>query len=152
VAAEAGTPKATAMSELDRARVLGPAVTSVGAAAIGLAAFLPWLENGHVTRNSFEMIRAAELLDVITGVAAVALKSWYFVPLLVAVVWLTAALERSRLTVAFGVGLVVATIVVSGVVLRSGVPTGVGPELALFGAGTIVVGVVLTLRPPGSPS
>src|SRR6478736_1716909 len=140
------------MSEVERARVLGPAVTSVGAAAIGLAAFLPWLENGHATRNSFEMIRAADLLDVINGAAGVALKAWYFVPLLVGIVWLTAALDRARLTAVFGVVLVLATIVVSGVVLRSGVPTGIAPKLALFGAGTTVVGVVLTLRPSGRPS
>jgi hypothetical protein len=37
-------------------------------------------------------------------------------------------------------------------VLRSGVPTGVGPKLALFGAGIMVVGVVLTLRRAGRPS
>ncbi len=140
------------MSGDDRADVLGVVVTSVGAAVIGLAAFLPWLQTGHATRNSFQMIRTAELLDVITGAASVALKTWYLVPLLVAVVWLTAALERTRLTAAVGVVLTVATIVVSAVVLRSGVQTGLGPQLALLGAATTVVGVVLTLRPPGRPS
>ncbi len=152
VEAEAGTSMATAAGVNARAQLVGPVVTAAGAAVVGLAAFLPWLRNGHVTRNSFQMMRTAELLDVVTGVATVALRAWYLVPLLVGVVWFAAALDRHRITAVVGLVLAAATGAVSFVVLRSGVPTGVGPRLALLGAAVVVIGVVLTLRPSGRPS
>jgi len=132
----------------ERARLVGPITTSAGAAIIGLAAFLPWLQNGHASRSSFEMIRTAALLDVITGPATVVVESWYLVPLMVAVVWLAAALDRPRVTAAAGAVLATASAAVSAVVLRSDVRTGAGPQLALIGSAVVAVVVLIAPRPP----
>ena len=147
VEAEAGTPTAARFAVSARASWVGPAVTATGAFAIGVVAFLPWLRTGHATRNSFQMMRTAELLDVVTGPTSVALRAWYLVPVLVALVWLAAALERPRIMAALAVALVLATGAAAVVVLRSGVPTGSAPRLALLAAATTLVGAVLTVRP-----
>lgn len=150
--AEAGAPIAPPGVVNERARISGAVLTAISAAVIGLAAYLPWLRTGHVTRNSFQMMRTAELLDVVTGVAAVALRAWYLVPVLVALVWLAAALDRPRLMATLALVLAGATAAVASVVLRSGLATGLGPRLALLGATGAVIGAVLTVRPSRSPS
>ena len=150
--AEAGAPIAPPPVVNERARISGAVITAISAAVIGLAAYLPWLRTGHVTRNSFQMMRTAELLDVVTGVAAVALRAWYLVPVLVALVWLAAALDRPRLMATLALVLAGATAAVASVVLRSGLATGLGPRLALLGATGAVIGAVLTVRPSRSPS
>ena len=62
------------------------------------ATFGPWLQSGSSRRTSYEVIRAAEDLDVLHGwVQPAAAAAWYFVPLLAALVVLAAVLERTVL-------------------------------------------------------
>ena len=152
MAAEAGTPSEAVDGVNERAHLAGPLVTVASAAVIGLAAFLPWLHTGHATRTSFQMMRAAELLDVVTGVGTFALRLWYFVPVLVALVWLAAALDRLRLMAVTAIVLAGAAASVAIVVLRSGLATGAGPQLALIGAVGSLVGAIITVRPFRRPS
>jgi len=60
--------------------------------------FGPWLQSGSSRRTSYEVVRAAEDLDVLHGwVQPAAAAAWYFVPLLAALVVLAAVLERTVL-------------------------------------------------------
>jgi hypothetical protein len=152
VEAEAGTPKADESAGPWRAPWLGPAITAGSAAVVGLASFLPWLQTGHITRNSFQMMRTAELLDVVTGIAVAALRAWYLVPALIALVWLTAALEWPRAMAALAFALVVAAGAAAVVVLRSGVPTGPGPRLALVASTGTLAGSAITVRSTRRPT
>jgi hypothetical protein len=125
---------------------VGPACTAAGAALVLVAAFLPWIHTGARTRDSFHLMRTAELLDVVTGAATFALRAWYLVPALVALVWLAAALDRRRLMAALAAVLVVVTAAAAIVVLRSGVPVARGPDLALLASAVTAAGLVLTIR------
>jgi hypothetical protein len=59
------------------------------------ATFAPWLRSGDAHRSSYEVIRAAEDLDLLDGwLQPVAAAAWYFVPLLGALVLLAAVLGR----------------------------------------------------------
>jgi len=121
-------------------------VTVVGALMVVAVAFMPWIQTGHRSRNSFETIRTADLLDLVNGAGRVALRSWYLVPLLAAAVGLAAALDRPRVVVVLGAVLAVAALSASLVVLRSGVHVGPGPYLGAVSGTVTGVGVVLTAR------
>lgn len=126
--------------------VVGWAAVAIGVVGITVGAFLPWLQTGAATRNSFAVVRAARRLGVIDNdVASGVLGAWYFVPLLAALVVLLVALRRPRAAgaLAMVVGAVVAVIAV--VVLRSPTAVEVGPSVALvaglsaLSGGTMVV-------------
>lgn len=73
-------------------------VAAVLAVAIETAcAFLPWVRTGRRDRTSFELISAARELDVLRSpLERVAATAWYLMPLLAALVALTAALAARR--------------------------------------------------------
>ncbi len=59
-------------------------VAMVGATLVVVASFLPWAGSGSSTRNSYELVRAAERLDIVTGWPATVMPGWYLVPVVVA--------------------------------------------------------------------
>lgn len=125
---------------------LGPVLLVMGAGLIVLASFLTWLVSGSVGRSSYSVVRAAELLGVVHGPAATALKLWYLVPMLGAMVLLAALSGTRRLGLVAGAALVVLTIPTSTVVIASPLPTGAGPWVAAVGSAVVLIGTFLTGR------
>jgi hypothetical protein len=65
------------------------------AIACVLATFGPWLRSGSSHRSSYDVIRAAEDLDVLHGwVQPTAAAGWYFVPLVAVLVLLATVADR----------------------------------------------------------
>ena len=112
-----------------------------------VASFLTWLVSGSVRRSSYSVVRAAELLDVVHGLAAVALKVWYLVPILGAMVLLAtlSGVDGPGWSRARALALVALAVAVSVVVIASPLRTGSGPWLALAGSAVVVIGSILTL-------
>ena len=147
VAAGESAERDRAEPERGRARVtaLGPVLVLVGSALVVVASFLTWLVSGSVRRSSYSVVRAAELLGVVHGFAAVVLKVWYLVPILGAMVLLATLSGARRLELGAGAALVVLAVAVSAVVIASPLRTGSGPWLALAGSAVVVIGSILTL-------
>jgi hypothetical protein len=132
-------------------------VTTIGIAGVAVATFLPWVRSGEVERNSYEVARSAERLDLVDGFLQRALVvSWYLVPLACALVLL--ALARDAQRVAASVGLAVALLVsmVATLLAASTLDTAAGPIAALVAAVASVAGSVIVLvethqRPAGTP-
>jgi hypothetical protein len=125
---------------------LAPVLLVVGAALIVLASFLTWLVSGSVDRSSYSVVRAAELLGVVHGPAATALKLWYLVPMVGAMVLLAAVSGARRVALGAGLVMVVLTIPTSMVVIASPLPTGRGPWVAVAGSAVVLIGSILTAR------
>jgi hypothetical protein len=77
--------------------------TAGAAVGVLVAAFLPWVVTGRAQRNSFDLLRAADRLDLLHGtVQRVAAVGWYLMPLAVGLIWLAAATGRRALVVVGG--------------------------------------------------
>jgi hypothetical protein len=73
-------------------------VLCASAAVCAIVTFGPWLRSGSSRRSSYEVLRAAEDLDVLHGwVQPAAATLWYFVPLLAALVVLASVTDRPLL-------------------------------------------------------
>ena len=91
-----------------------------GAAEVG-GAFLPWVRTGERERNSFELIGVARRLRVLQSAwEQPASAAWYFVPLVIALALVAAAVGRRAVA---------------------------GGLLALAGAAGIAVGVAVAAAP-----
>jgi hypothetical protein len=122
------------------------------AAATVAASFGPWLRTGGATRSSYEVVQAAERLEVLASGPQVAISAaWAFLPLLAVLSLLALALGRARL--AAGVALVVGLLAVSlaFAVMNApgsaewGASAGLGAGLAL------IVATATTARTARSP-
>ncbi len=117
-----------------------------GTVAVAVASFLPWASSGRASRDSYQLVRAAERLDIVTGSAATLVEGWYLVALAAVAVCLGAIFDRPlfvgilAVTVAAAaVGLVVAvrasplTLEVgSGVAVASAVVAAAGAPVAVW--------------------
>ena len=85
--------------------VLLATVTAIAVAVM----FAPWLRTGSATRNSFQVVQAADHLDVLpAGPQAVISVVWAFLPLLAVLAVL--ALTVDRVPVAVGLMVVVGVV------------------------------------------
>ena len=120
------------------------AVTVAGALAVVTAGFLPWSRSGEAQRNSFELARSAERLDVLTGAAHQAAVAWYLVPALVALLWITATLRWDRAAAGLGAVVGALALAAAALVLRS--PLKVEPAVPIAGgAGAVALAGALAL-------
>jgi uncharacterized membrane protein len=86
-----------------------------------LAAFVPWVVTGRARRNSFDLLRAADRLDLLHGtVQRWAAVGWYLMPLAVGVIWLAAATSR-RIVVVVGGAIVGALAIALGVTVEASI-------------------------------
>jgi hypothetical protein len=119
----------------------GTVVTVAGALGVAVAAFLPWGGSGDATRSSFELVQAAERLDLLRGgnrqFAAVL---WYLLPALVALVWLAATFERPFATAALGAAVGVLAVGGALVVVASPLKVEPGVPIAVLAGGTAMGG------------
>jgi hypothetical protein len=145
-----GSTRVTGSSGHGRVAQAAPVVVVGGVGLIVLGSFLTWSHSGSVDRSSYEVVQAAELLDVVHGAAAVALKVWYLVPILGAMILLTTLSGYRRVSAGLAVGLSLLTLVVAAVVIASPLRIGTGPGWSLTGALVVVAGLVLMcLQPRG---
>lgn len=125
------------------------AVVALGAQiAVVVTAALPWARSGHASRNSFQLVHAAQRLGVLDGPAVHLAPVWFAVPALVAVAWLAVTLGRP--VVAASIGVVVGALGLGAalVTIRAPLPTAPGALLALAAsiAGIAVSSSVLVGR------
>lgn len=122
----------------------GVTVTVAGALAVVVAAFLPWSASGETTRSSFELLQAADRLDLLSGgPRRVGLTAWYLLPVLVAVVWLTATLDRPVATAVAGTAVAAVALAGAGVVLNSPLKAEAGVPMAVVAAAAALAGAAL---------
>jgi len=114
---------------------------SLGLACGGLlvVAFLPWVRSGERERNSFELLRSADRLDLIDGAVQRATQlGWLLMPVAVGVVVLALAWGRHRIGGVAALFAGVLASVVGALVAGSSLDTTAWPAVAL-GLGLVVV-------------
>jgi hypothetical protein len=149
----ASPPVDTAPVHRGPARTIATAALLIGAAAVVVGAFLPWVVSGEVSRDSFATVRAAQLVGVVDRpVWQAVLSVWFFAPLAAAVVLVGLALQRRRLVPAVAIGLGLASALLAGLVLLAPVDRGAGPVLVLIGSIALLIGAALWLAAGRRPS
>jgi hypothetical protein len=119
----------------------------VMAVVCGAVTFAPWMRSGSARRSSFEVVRAAQDLDVLHGwVQPTAAAGWYFLPLLLACVLLAVVLDRTILAggllavAGISVALLALKLTVGGTTAEWGAPAGlIGGSLALVAAAEVMI-------------
>ena len=118
----------------------GAVVATAGTLAVAASSFLPWAESGAATRTSYELVRAAERLDVVTGSAATAARAWYLVPLLAVGTWVGTALGRPLAVAALATVVALATVALVLAVKGSPLRSDVGTVAAVVSAAVAAIG------------
>jgi hypothetical protein len=145
---------------MDRAvaRQLATGVTMTGVAGVALAGFLPWLRSGRVVRDSFEVVRIADELDVAAGVPQdLAIAVWYVLPLLCASAVLACVVHRPALTAVAALAAGLVAFVAGALTVRSPFAAQVGAWVAMATGAIACVGAVAllvvdrTAAPIGAP-
>lgn len=123
-----------------RASVALDVAVGIGLAVAVAITFAPWLRSGEARRDSHQLVRAAERLDVFDGAAAAAVRvGWALLPLVAALGVLALVRGWRRSGLAAGVAVGVTLLVVGFGLTRAG-------ELADWGAtAAMVVGGVLAV-------
>lgn len=136
-----------------RARVAGPVVGGVGAVALVVGTFLPWLGSGAALRNSYQAMAVAKRLTPLgDGAVGAALSAWPAIGGITAtgfVLWVV-GLRRAAAVVVASLAVVVGTVAAAFVVL---LPVGeftvravvAGPAVTVTGALLVIAGAVTTL-------
>jgi hypothetical protein len=131
-------------------RIAGPALGALGLAVIVAGTFLPWLDSGARTRNSYQAGGVARRLLDLSGWRAAGLAVWPFVGLACAIVIALYALELRRMSA--GLGLLVgaaAAAVSAGVLSINGTdligPANSGPIVTIIGATAVITASSLLL-------
>lgn len=122
----------------------------VGLLVVVVGTFLPWLQSGRATRNSYAADGAVRRLLDVSGPVDAALRMWPFVSLLCAVA--AAAVILGILKIGFGLSMMAA--VISGSVATVALaasphglvrPASAGPAVTLAGAIVAVIGALCAL-------
>ncbi len=117
-------------------------VATAGSVGLGVAAFLPWGRSGTARRNSFELVQAAERLDLLDGaLAGVGALAWFLVPAAVAGVWLAAVLRRPVMAGTLASSVAALGLALAVVVRSSPVRTEPGLVWGVAAAATALAGV-----------
>ncbi len=126
---------------------------AAGSGVVGLAGFLPWASTGRTPRSSFDLVRLADRLELVsTGWHEQLLVLWVMVPFLAALGLLAAALGRPRpvlvaTSLASGLGVIaVAVVVRTPLQLRPGVWIALAGSLIGLGGITSLVIRVIALK------
>jgi hypothetical protein len=142
------------VADMDRTVVgrIGRRVVVGGAVVVAVAGFLPWLRSGQVVRDSFQVVRVADHLDLADGVGQqVAIGLWYVLPALCALTVLAAVIHRLTAMAVLGVLVGVVAVAAAGLTIRAPFPSEAGPWVALLAGAVTVVASALSwwARPRG---
>ncbi len=123
-------------------------VLGLGCGGVLVVAFLPWVRSGERERNSFELLRSADRLDLIQGVPQrVAQLGWLLMPVAVGIVVIALALGRSRIGAAAASVVGVFAAVIGGLVAVSSLEVTIWPSIATaLGLVVAVLAVVGLIR------
>jgi hypothetical protein len=125
-------------------RVAAGLVLAVGGAVgVVVGSFLPFARSGSATRTSYEVVRAAERLEVVTGSLATLAKGWYLAPLLAATAWLAAALGRRVTVIASCVILSIAALALGASLTSSPLRADVGVHIASLSGAVSLLGAAI---------
>ena len=119
----------------------GTALSVVGTVAVAVASFLPWARSGRASRDSYELVRAAERLDIVTGTAATLAEGWYLVALVAVAACAGAIFERPLFVVILSLAVATAAVSLVVAVRASPLTLEVGSGVALVSAGVAAAGV-----------
>lgn len=108
---------------------------------MAVASFLPWARSGRASRDSYEPVRAAERLDIVTGAAATLAEGWYLVALLAVAVCAGAIVGRPLFVVILSLVVALATVSLVVAVRASPLTLEIGSGVALASAGVAFAGV-----------
>jgi hypothetical protein len=116
----------------------------VGCAAVLMVAVLPWVRSGERDRNSFELLRSADRLDLLDGVVQRAAQiTWLLLPVAVGIVIVALAIGRGRIAASGALGAGLASFLIAGVVIGSSLDTTAWPVVAsVLGAGVALVATI----------
>lgn len=131
-------------------RVAAPALGLFGLAVIVAGTFLPWLDSGRATRNSYQASGAARRLLDVSGWLGGALRAWPFVGLVCAAVVVLYALGLPRSAAGLGLltGAVAAAVAVGALSVRGNAlvaPATRGPAVTIMGATAVIIAATLLL-------
>jgi len=119
----------------------GTGLSVAGTVAVAVASFLPWASSGRASRDSYELVRAAERLDIVTGAAARLAEGWYLVALLAVAVCAGAILDRPLFAVTLSLAVALAAVSLVVAVRASPLTLEVGSGVTLVSAGVAAAGV-----------
>jgi hypothetical protein len=108
---------------------------------VAVASFLPWASSGRASRDSYELVRAAERLDIVTGAAARLAEGWYLVTLLAVAVCAGAIFERPLFVVILSLAVALAAVSLVVAVRASPLTLEVGSGVTLVSACVAAAGV-----------
>lgn len=108
--------------------------------AVAASSFLPWARSGRSSRNSYELVQAAERLDVVTGGVATLAQGWYLVAFVAGLACLGAIFRRSLFVGILGMAVAVAAVGLVVAVRSSPLTPELGGGVALVSAGVAAVG------------
>jgi hypothetical protein len=116
----------------------------VGGAAVLIVAFLPWVRSGERDRNSFELLRSADRLDLLDGVVQRAAQiGWLLLPVAVGIVVVALALGHGRIAAAGALAAGLASLIIGALVVGSSLDTTAWPAVAsVLGVGVALVATI----------
>ena len=116
----------------------------VGGAAVLVVAFLPWVRSGERDRNSFELLRSADRLDLIDGVVQRAAQiGWLLLPVAVGMVVVALALGHGRIAAAGALAAGLASLIIGALVVSSALDSTPWPAVAFaLGVGVALVATI----------
>lgn len=141
-----------------RARLrLAPAAMCAGLVVLMIGTFLPWLESGRVSRNSYAGDSALRELVDVGGALDAVLRAWPFVGLACAAAVALVLLGRTRTGAVLGGLAAACAAALAGWALQSpahGVvrPAGTGPATTLIGAALSLLAALPILLPMHRPT
>ncbi|MDT4945558.1 MAG: hypothetical protein QOH14_2291 [Pseudonocardiales bacterium] len=134
-------------------RVAAPALGLLGLAVIVAGTFLPWLDSGRATRNSYQASGAARRLLDVSGWLGGALQAWPFVGLVCAAVVVLYALGLPRGAAGLGLltGALAAAVAIGALTVHGNglvAPATRGPAVTIAGATAVIIASTLLLLQP----
>lgn len=137
----------TSKSDVSRLLITGG---SVGAAAIAIGTFLPWLRSGTVQRDSYRAGSVLRRIGELPSGVSLLFDVWRFVPLVCALAVAAAVLGRPRLGALAGVVVAAVAGTTAGGVLAVGAhsfvrPDILGPAVVLAGSALILATVLIAI-------
>jgi hypothetical protein len=120
-------------------------VALAGATGMAIGSFLPWSRSGTVERTSYQLVAAAERLEVLGPRLQAVAVAWYFLLAGVGAAWLAAALHRIRIAAGLCAGSGLLALLFSGATMRSPLPSLVGAQLTAASSVVALVGSIAAI-------
>lgn len=124
----------------------------IGASAVLIGTFLPWVRSGQVWRNSYAMWRSADRLGVVSsGPAQALMVLWFLLLVVMGGMLLALAFHHQRTAMVMAGAVAVLPAVAALLAWRSPLVVGAGVFVTLFGAMLVAVGIIEGWRSRSAP-